>query len=243
MKNKNSSLKLLTQSREVREKIIGALVRERREYKTAAIMGALLSFGGFLLLGFVLYILFGTMLARLRIWQTSSFPLWLFFLIYSLVFGALMIYSESDQAKSEYYLGVNWDSRIYNNPFTIRNYMDRRSIFIGLLLLVPNFVRLNLKQIITYLSKGDPMINPTLTAAVLLLAGEKTSGEELLFTLNPIGYSKNSIQHILQFLSDCRWVEINKEITPPRMILSPKGQNILFEAGIYFVPKKVKFKL
>jgi hypothetical protein len=236
-----STLELLGQAREIRGKIDEALKKEVQEVGTQSILGLLLSAGAFFFFGWFLYWVSSYVLMRLGIWYLGRMSFGLFLLIYVVVLAILIAVSMKYRPKDSYYVGRQVGRHIADDPFIYRDDRDRGHIVLGLLLIVPNFIRLNLDNVRNYLTSRSPIKNSTLAAAILLYAENGRPTEEIVETLQPLGFGQTAIKDAICYLSLVNWIDINRaEESEPTVTLTEKAKDILKERGIWvgiFEPK------
>lgn len=236
MENRSPSTDLLAQAREMQGKLSVELKREEGELQNSAILGSLLSLGAFFALGLVLYLIIAILLAQFRIHDSFNLSLGMFFLFYPVVFVSLMLLAQTFEPKEEYYLGETWGGRLLDNPFTLRDDADRRHFALGFLLLIPNFVYLNIKNIKGYITNRNSAYSPTLAAAILIMAREKMGGDDMLHIMHPMGFRRSLVTSTLKFLNAVGWVEADMDESPPVFSLALRGEEILLECGWAYAP-------
>lgn len=112
---------------------------------------------------------------------------------------------------------------------------------LGLLLIIPNFIRLNLDNVRNYLTSRSPIKNSTLAAAILLYAENGRATEEIVETLQPLGFGQTAIKDAIRCLHLVNWIDIKPyEESESTVTLTEKAKDILTERGIWvgiFEPK------
>lgn len=236
-----STLDLLGQAREIRGKIDEALKKEVQEVGTQSILGLLLSTGAFFFFGWFLYWVLSYVLMRFGIWYMGRMSFGLFLLIYIVVLAVLVAVGMKYRPKESYYVGRQVGRHIADDPFTHRDDRDRSHIALGLLLVIPNFIRLNLDNVRNYLTSRSPIKNSTLAAAILLYAENGRATEEIVETLQPLGFGQTAVKDAIRCLHLVNWIDINQAgESEPTVTLTEKAKDILTERGIWvgiFEPK------
>jgi len=227
---------LLGESRTMRGRIDEAIMSEMQELGKSAILGLFLSIGGFFIFGVIFYFILVNIVARTRLLSLEALTLGNYFIIYIIIIGVLMIVSTRYVPKEQYYLGYHSKMRgLVDNPFTTRDNIDRGHIMLGFLMVIPSFILMNIRTLHDYITSSKPIKNSTLAAALLILAEESTHTEDMLETLQPLGFGKSAVQQAAGFLQKVDWVEAgkNKETGEPVLKLTQKGDGILKDARQY----------
>lgn len=236
--DKTKSGDLLGESRAMRGRIDEALMKEVKELGRSAILGIILSVAGYIILGIFLYFILLSLdlVAGVRIVNTMTLTLGKFFLFYTLIIGILMIVGMFYMPKERYYTGTRSAFFRGNDPFTLRDDMDRGHASLGFLLVVPNFIRMNLKNMHNYLTSAKPIKNSTLAAAILLLSEADRPPQEILQTLQPLGFGENAVKQAVGFLQKVNWIEVGKdrETGAPLLLLAQKGNEVLKDARNFY---------
>lgn len=236
--DKAESGDLLGESRGMRGRVDEAIMKEMQELGRSAILGIILSIAGYIVLGiFIYFILLGLDLAAgVRIVNTLTLTLGKFFLFYTLISGILMIVGMFYMPKEQYYTGTRSAFFRGNDPFTLRDDVDRSHSSLGFLLVVPNFIRMNLKNLHNYLTSAKPIKNSTLAAAILLLSEAGRPPQEILQTLQPLGFGEGSVKQAVGFLQKVNWIEVGKDRETGALLLrlTDKGDAILKDARHFY---------
>jgi hypothetical protein len=199
---------LLTRARALRTILEAALARGRRELAVSSALGLLLSVVGFFLLGAVVYFLILYYTAK---WQDARgepfvFPAGVFFALYNLG------------------LPMRGGGTV-DNPLTFRDDFDRFHMMLGFLLIIPTFVRLNLLGILDHLRSGKPVRDPSLAAAILLLAKDGTPLGRIASVLFPFG--EQALQDALGYLKLLGWIRVHETGKYRTASLTERGQDVL----------------
>jgi len=219
---------LLTRARALRTILEAALARGRRELAVSSALGLLLSVVGFFLLGAVVYFLILYYTAK---WQDARgepfvLPAGVFFALYSLLFVALVALSVFYRPKDTYNLGLPMrGGGTVDNPLTFRDDFDRFHMMLGFLLIIPTFVRLNLLGILDHLRSGKPVRDPSLAAAILLLAKDGTPLGRIASVLFPFG--EQALQDALGYLKLLGWIRVHETGKYRTASLTERGQDVL----------------
>lgn len=233
-RNTEVSEDLLGVARSVRGPIDTALIEEAREEGRQSILGLLLSLGGFLFFGGVLYWILSYLLIRFGIWPTGNFSFGLFMLFYTGVIAVLMVVGIKYAPRENYYIGMRMGRNIADDPLTLRDDRDREHIALGFLLIIPNFIFLNLKNAKNYLMSRRPIKNSTLAAAILLCAEWGKPVREIYEELQEVGFGRGAIEDALHYLKLIDWIDIQQpEAYEPWITLTEKAKDLLKERGVW----------
>lgn len=227
---------LLGESRTMRGRIDEAIMSEMQELGKSAILGLFLSLGGFIIFGVFFYFILVNLVFRTRFLSLDKLTLGNYFIVYIIIVGILMLISIRYMPKEEYYLGYRSHMRGFvDNPFTLKDNADRGHMTLGFWLVIPGFILENIKALRDYITSSKPIKNSTLAAALLILSEESTPAEEMLETLQPLGFGRSAVQQAAGFLEKVEWVETgkNKETGQPLLQLTQKGDEILKDARQY----------
>ncbi len=219
---------LMGEARALRGKIEAALKKEMQEAAQQSMLGLFLSIGGFLIFGGILYMFVAWALIKMDMTGPGKFPFGLFFLIYIIVFAGLVVLSEKYEPQKEYYLGKGFAGQTYDDPFTLRDNMDRRHMALGFLLVVPNFFRMNMKNIFDYWNSNSPVTNSTLTAAILAFVKQPQCNADIFDAMRELRFSGNSISQTLGYLRLINWIETKEDNGRNYVFLTEKVKDILF---------------
>jgi hypothetical protein len=202
---------LMAEARQLRVKIDGALKKEMEESAQQSMLGLFLSIGGFFTLGGILYMMVAYVLLRTEIYTTGKLPFGLFFLVYIIVFAGLVVLSDHYQPKKQYYTGKTFAGQMVDDPFTVQDNMDRQHIALGLLLVIPNFFRMNMKNLLDYWNNKSPVTNSTLAAAILIFIKDQKCSAEIFEALGELRFGGPAISQTLGYLRLINWVETKQE--------------------------------
>ena len=220
---------LMAEARKLRVKIDEALKREMQESAQQSLLGVFLSVGGFLILGGILYMFVAYVVVHSEIRVTGKLPFGLFFLIYLIVFAGLVVLSAHYEPKKQYYTGKQFAGQAYDDPMTLQDNMDRRHIMLGLLLVIPNFFRLNMKNLYEYWTSKSPVTNSTLAAGILILIQEQKCNAEIFETLSELRFGGPAISQTLGYMRMINWIEAQKaEDGRTYVYLTEKVKDIIY---------------
>ncbi len=219
---------LMAEARQLRVKIDEALKKEMRESAQQSMLGLFLSIGGFFILGGILYMLVAYVLIKAEITGPGDLPFGLFFLIYIIVFAVLLAVSAHYEPKKQYYTGKEFSGRVYDDPFTLQDNLDRRHIALGLFLVIPNFFRMNMKNLYDYWTSNSPVTNSTLAAAILIFIKEQKCNAEIFEALRALRFGGPAISQTLGYLRLINWIETGEEDGRTYVYLTEKVKDILY---------------
>ena len=219
---------LMAEARQLRVKIDEALKREMEESAKQSLLGLFLSVGGFFVLGGILYMMVAFVLLRVEIYATGKLPFGLFFLIYIIVFAGLVVLSAHYEPKKQYYTGKESFGQILDDPFTLKDNLDRQHIALGLLLVIPNFFRHNVKNLLDYWNNKSPVTNSTLAAAILIFIKEQKCSAEIFEALGELRFGGPAISQTLGYLRLINWVETRQEEGRTYVCWTEKVKDLLY---------------
>ena len=223
---------LLGQARNMRVKVEEEIQKEIREQAKTSALGLLLTFVGFFFLGLMLFIFYAVIFTSARI-PEKSITLFEFFLIYTAIVTILMVVSLHYKPKDDYNLGISRGRGYMDNPFTHKDNLERAHMALGFLLVIPNFIRMNVKTLVNYLTHKNPIQNTTIAGIILLIARNHPPVEEFLPFIRSFGFGEKITKSTLFFLQLVKWIDVREK--EDESIISPtdKGEEILSRATNY----------
>ena len=130
----------------LRETVDKALTDSMKELFLTSALGLVLSLVGFIALGAVFYLAWICVLSGGGSGKEPliDLPFPLILGIYTVVVAILILVGIWYRPRERYYFGVGSRSGHYDDPTTFRDDIDRLHATVGCLLVIPNFIRMNL---------------------------------------------------------------------------------------------------
>lgn len=207
-----------------------ALKAGRKDLLLASVIGLVLSAVGYVVLGGFFYLLLLYMFARGARGADPdpplSFPV--FFAIYTLVVVFLMALGAYYQPKDRYDFGMGGGrhGHVMDNPLTFRDDADRAHANLGFLLVIPNFIRLNLVTLKDFITSGGSGVDPSLAGGILVLAGRSVSPGGILRA--HLGHGEKAVARAIDTLKVMRWIRVRGA----SVSITDKGTDVLRRAGM-----------
>ncbi|GEM_PF-3324346 len=223
-----ASLDLPGLTRRIRPQVETALAEGRRDLLVAAVTGTILSAVGFAILGVVVFFLLAYLVSSAGRGRGVMISGSLFLVLYVAALVLLFVASFYYQPKERYYFGYRRYGGYGDDPFTLRDDLDRAHAFLGFLLAIPNFIRLNLGTLKDAVATRGAPVEPTLAAGVLLMAQEGTTPGAILSAHTDRG--EKAVARALDDLRMLGWLRFDR--ATGRVGLKSKGVELLRRAGV-----------
>jgi hypothetical protein len=205
-----------------------ALQAGKKDLLLASTIGLFLSAVGYVVLGGFVYIVILYMLARHHTGPGTgpelSFSM--FFFIYTAIVVLLMFMGMYYSPKENYDFGIRSSRHTIDNPFTYRDDADRAHASLGFLLVIPNFIRLNLVTIKDFITTGGTKLDPDLAGGILVMAKRGSPPGRMLQAYSHFG--EKGVAKAIETLKIMRWIRVKGA----SVSLTNKGVEILRRAGI-----------
>lgn len=204
-----------------------ALEHGRKDMLVAAVAGTFLSAVGLVVLGGILYLFLLYLFWRLELREGRGPSFALFAGLYVVVVAALTAAGVWYEPKERYYFGLGRRGFRVDDPTTVSDDLDRAHAALGFLVVIPNFVRLNLstlKDLVT--TRGAP-VDPNLAGGILVLAHDGEPPGRMLASY--VRFGERGVAKAIDLLRVLRWVAVRGH----RVELTGKGMEILRRTGLY----------
>lgn len=132
----------------------------------------------------------------------------LYWVMYTICFVVAMLLGHLYTPKKDYYLG--WRTKrhgVFNNPFTLRDDIDRAHFFLGFLIAIPNFVMGNCKTIWAYFTMNSTPYSPLLAVKIMRLAVHSGSFEDI----EKLGYSKLVLSATINYMMKGKLIKFDEK--------------------------------
>jgi len=205
-----------------------ALRECKKDLLVSAVTGTVLSIVGYVVLGLLVYVFVLYLLSR-AVYRRGgsaelSFPI--FFALYTLIVAVLMVVGIYYRPKERYDFGYVGRGFVADRPFTMSDDLDRAHASLGFLLVIPNFIRLNLVTLKDVFTSGGAVVDPVLAGGIIILAQEGALPGRILRVYARHG--EEGVSKAIDTLKTLRWVKVDGHL----ISLTRKGLEVLRRAGL-----------
>ncbi|MHC4598872.1 MAG: hypothetical protein ACYS47_07700, partial [Planctomycetota bacterium] len=204
-----------------------ALVGSVKELLLASVLGTLFSLLGYFALAGVFYFLWIYTISRGGRWKSPlvEVPFPLFLAGYTVIVLILIVVGIWYRPRESYYFGITSRGRHFDDPFTLRDDIDRMHAALGCLLVIPNFIRLNLVTLKDLITAGGSRLETDVAAGILVMGQRGAMPGHILkayFHLGEKGVAKS-----IDTMRQLGWIRVEGHA----IRLTRKGNDVLAKAG------------